>query len=148
MFTPDLHQPKTCFGWFWSVCWHSPVMLPPPPPPSHASNSQEILKLCVLSVSVGRPYCCWRPVSCCFLLELRCWPSVWSSPSSSYCFTLKRRYAGFTTHVYHGYKLNSHLTCFQRSFIAQLVEHRTGIHGFESRWSLRIFFFWAFFVSA
>ena len=27
----------------------------------------------------------------------------------------------------YGYKLNSHLTCFQQSFIAQLVEHRTGI---------------------
>ena len=37
---------------------------------------------------------------------------------------------------YNGYKLNSHLTCFQRGFIAQLVEHRTGI---ESRWSLRLF---------
>ena len=29
--------------------------------------------------------------------------------------------------LYNGYKLNSHLTCFQRGFIAQLVEHRTGI---------------------
>ena len=28
---------------------------------------------------------------------------------------------------YDWYKLNSHLTCFQRGFIAQLVEHRTGI---------------------
>ena len=28
---------------------------------------------------------------------------------------------------YNGYTLNSHLTCFQRGFIAQLVEHRTGI---------------------
>ena len=28
---------------------------------------------------------------------------------------------------YNGYKLNSLLTCFQRGFIAQLVEHRTGI---------------------
>ena len=28
---------------------------------------------------------------------------------------------------YNGYKLNSHLTCFQQGFIAQLVEHRTGI---------------------
>ena len=28
---------------------------------------------------------------------------------------------------YNGYKLNSHLTCFQRGFVAQLVEHRTGI---------------------
>ena len=28
---------------------------------------------------------------------------------------------------YNRYKLNSHLTCFQRGFIAQLVEHRTGI---------------------
>ena len=27
--------------------------------------------------------------------------------------------------LYNGYKLNSHLTCFQRGFIAQLVEHRT-----------------------
>ena len=27
----------------------------------------------------------------------------------------------------YGYKLNSHLTCFQQSFIAQSVEHRTGI---------------------
>ena len=27
---------------------------------------------------------------------------------------------------YNGYKLNSHLTCFQWGFIAQLVEHRTG----------------------
>ena len=26
-----------------------------------------------------------------------------------------------------GYKLNSHLTCFQRGFIAQSVKHRTGI---------------------
>ena len=44
---------------------------------------------------------------------------------------------------YNGYKLNSHLTCFQGGFIAQSVEHHTGIaeviHGFESRWSLRIF---------
>ena len=29
--------------------------------------------------------------------------------------------------AHNGYKLNSHLTCFQRGFIAQLVEHRTGI---------------------
>ena len=39
------------------------------------------------------------------------------------------------------YKLYSHLTCFQQGFIAQLVEHHTGIaevNGFESRWSLRI----------
>ena len=28
---------------------------------------------------------------------------------------------------YNGYKLNSHLTCFQQGFIAQSVEHRTGI---------------------
>ena len=28
---------------------------------------------------------------------------------------------------YNGYKLNSHLTCFRRGFIAQSVEHRTGI---------------------
>ena len=28
---------------------------------------------------------------------------------------------------YNGYKLNSHLTCFQWGFIAQLVEHCTGI---------------------
>ena len=28
---------------------------------------------------------------------------------------------------YNGYKLNSHLTCFQRGFTAQLVEFRTGI---------------------
>ena len=28
---------------------------------------------------------------------------------------------------YNGYKLNSHLTCFQRGFIAQLVEHCTSI---------------------
>ena len=28
---------------------------------------------------------------------------------------------------YNGYKLNSHLTCFWRGFIAQSVEHRTGI---------------------
>ena len=26
-----------------------------------------------------------------------------------------------------GYKLNSHLTCFQQGFVAQSVEHRTGI---------------------
>ena len=26
-----------------------------------------------------------------------------------------------------GIKLNSHLTCFQRGFIAQLVEHHTGV---------------------
>ena len=26
-----------------------------------------------------------------------------------------------------GYKLNSHFTCFQRGFIAQSIEHRTGI---------------------
>ena len=30
-------------------------------------------------------------------------------------------------HITDGYKLNSHLTCFQRGFIAQLVEHHTGI---------------------
>ena len=43
---------------------------------------------------------------------------------------------------YNGYKLNSHLTCFQQGFITQLVEasHRyRGGHGFESPWSL-IFF--------
>ena len=28
---------------------------------------------------------------------------------------------------YNGYKLNSLLTCFQQGFVAQLVEHRTGI---------------------
>ena len=28
---------------------------------------------------------------------------------------------------YNGYKLNSRLTCFQRSFIAQSIEHHTGI---------------------
>ena len=28
---------------------------------------------------------------------------------------------------YNGYKLNSHLTYFWRGFIAQSVEHRTGI---------------------
>ena len=28
---------------------------------------------------------------------------------------------------YNRYKLNSHLTCFRQGFIAQLVEHRTGI---------------------
>ena len=28
---------------------------------------------------------------------------------------------------YNGYKLNSHLTCFRQGFIAQSVEHRTGI---------------------
>ena len=28
---------------------------------------------------------------------------------------------------YNGCKLNSHLTCFQQGFIAQLLEHRTGI---------------------
>ena len=28
---------------------------------------------------------------------------------------------------YKGYKLNSLLTCYERGFIAQLVEHRTGI---------------------
>ena len=28
---------------------------------------------------------------------------------------------------YNGYKLNSHLTCFQWGFIAQLLEHHTGI---------------------
>ena len=36
----------------------------------------------------------------------------------------------YTLHIilsYNGYKLNSHLTCFWRGFIAQLVEHRTGI---------------------
>ena len=38
----------------------------------------------------------------------------------------------YHTHIisfssYKGYKLNSHLTCFQRGFIAQLVEHHTGI---------------------
>ena len=50
---------------------------------------------------------------------------------------------------YNGYKLNSHLTCFQRGFIAQLVEHRTGIVevmgsnpvGAEN-------FFWALFVTS
>ena len=33
----------------------------------------------------------------------------------------------YTFSSYNGYKLNSHLTCFRRGFIAQLVEHRTGI---------------------
>ena len=43
---------------------------------------------------------------------------------------------------YNGYKLNSHLTCSRRGFIAQSAEHRTGIAeviGSKSRWSLRIF---------
>ena len=30
-------------------------------------------------------------------------------------------------HISNGYKLNSHFICFQRGFIAQSVEHRTGI---------------------
>ena len=34
-------------------------------------------------------------------------------------------YTSFSS--YNGYKLNSHLTCFRRSFITQSVEHRTGI---------------------
>ena len=35
---------------------------------------------------------------------------------------------GFTSFSsYNGYKLNSHLTCFRRGFIAQSAEHRTGI---------------------
>ena len=34
-------------------------------------------------------------------------------------------YTSFSS--YNGYKLNSHLTGFQRGFTAQLVEHRTGI---------------------
>ena len=53
----------------------------------------------------------------------------------------------YTFSSYNGYKLNSHLTCFRRGFIAQLVEHRTctgGGHGFESRWSVRIF--WGGFI--
>ena len=32
-----------------------------------------------------------------------------------------------TTTSYNGYKLNSQLTCLRRGFIAQSVEHRTGI---------------------
>ena len=31
------------------------------------------------------------------------------------------------TTLYKGYKLNSHLTCFQPGFVAQLVEHRSSI---------------------
>ena len=46
--------------------------------------------------------------------------------------------------VVYGYKLNSHLTCFRRGFIArsplpQSVERRyCGGHGFESRWICQI----------
>ena len=29
--------------------------------------------------------------------------------------------------LYHRYKLNSHLACFPQGFIAQLIEHHTGI---------------------
>ena len=43
---------------------------------------------------------------------------------------------------YNGYKLNSHLTCFQRGFIAQLVEHRVWILLKPQN------FFWAFFATA
>ena len=33
----------------------------------------------------------------------------------------------YDNNSYNGYKLKSHLTCFRRDFIAQSVEHRTGI---------------------
>ena len=42
----------------------------------------------------------------------------------SWCGYTKRR-VEFSS--YNEYKLNSHLTCFRRGFIAQSVEHRTGI---------------------
>ena len=50
---------------------------------------------------------------------------------------------------YNGYKLNSHLTCFQGGFIAQLVEHHTGIAevmGSNPVGASECF--WALFVSA
>ena len=45
------------------------------------------------------------------------------------CFLILKSISGenSTFSSYNGYKLNSHLTCFQRSFLAKLVEHRTGI---------------------
>ena len=50
---------------------------------------------------------------------------------------------------YNGYKLNSHLTCFRRGFIAQLVEHRTGIAEVMGSNPLKCQnFFWALFVTA
>ena len=51
---------------------------------------------------------------------------------------------------YDGYKLNSLLTCFQRGFIAQLVEHCPGIIDVLDWISLKpvYLFFWAFFATA
>ena len=50
----------------------------------------------------------------------------------------------YHTHIislpsYNGLELNLHLTCFQRGFIAQLLEHRTSIAEVKSCWSLRFF---------
>ena len=51
---------------------------------------------------------------------------------------------------YHEYKLNSLMTYSQQGFIAQVVEHCTGIAevmgSIEYRWSLN--FFWPFFATA
>ena len=50
---------------------------------------------------------------------------------------------------YDGHKLNSLLTCFQRGFIAQLVEHRTGIAEVMGSNPVEAsYFFWAFFTTA
>ena len=47
------------------------------------------------------------------------------------------------------YKLNSHLTCFRRGFIAQLVEHRTGIAEVMGSNPVEASdFFWPFFTNA
>ena len=52
--------------------------------------------------------------------------SVWTLPSAVHSYDLYHIHlTSFSS--YNGYKLNSHLTCFQRGFIAQSVEHRTGV---------------------
>ena len=64
-------------------------------------------------------------------------------------------YPQFTHYLYHinfmsfsSYKLNSHLTCFRRSFIAQSVEHHTGIAEVMVQIPLEPQnFFWALFVT-
>ena len=49
-----------------------------------------------------------------------------------YSLSVEHSYNLYHIHImpfssHDGYKLNSHLTCFQRGFIAQSVKHRTGI---------------------
>ena len=60
-----------------------------------------------------------------FHLYTKCIFFICSALISSHMIFIYIHIMSFSS--YNGYKLNSHLTCFQRGFIAQLVEHRTDI---------------------